>query len=321
MRDLLRTRPFMFALVLAVGLLVANVLIAPSFAKPGNWPVELATLAPFALLAMASTPSIVSGGGGLDISVGPLSIVVNAILVCWLLPHAGIGSPVVAILLLLAFGAAVGAINGLLVAVFRYQPVIATLCAFFVLAGVAMKISPTPQSVTDVAWLSDLADQVGPIPGALILLAIPVVIWLVLSRTSFHRVLYAVGGNDATAYSAGVNVAAVRVAAYALGGLFAAVAGIALTALVLSTQTTSVASYTLVALAAVALGGTPLGGGRGGLLGSILGAVCIYEMQTALSALGVSSSWNQVVYGGLLVVGVLVGARLQRAPVAKVAVA
>jgi ribose transport system permease protein len=321
MRELLRTRPFMFALVLAVALLVANVLIAPSFAKPGNWPVELATLAPFALLAMASTPSIVSGGGGLDISVGPLSIVVNAILVCWLLPHAGIGSPVVAILLLLAFGAAVGAINGLLVAVFRYQPVIATLCAFFVLAGVAMKISPTPQSVTDVAWLSDLADQVGPIPGALILFAIPVVIWLVLSRTSFHRVLYAVGGNDATAYSAGVNVAAVRVAAYALGGLFAAVAGIALTALVLSTQTASVASYTLVALAAVALGGTPLGGGRGGLLGSILGAICIYEMQTALSALGVSSSWNQVVYGGLLVVGVLVGARLQRVAVPKVAVA
>jgi ribose transport system permease protein len=321
MRELLRTRPFMFALVLAVVLLVANVIIASSFAKPGNWPVELATLAPFALVAMASTPAIISGGGGLDISVGPLSIVVNAILVCWLLPHAGIGSPVVAILLLLAFGAAVGAINGVLVAVFRYQPVIATLCAFFVLAGVAMKISPTPQSVTDVDWLSNLADQVGPIPGALILMAIPVAIWLVLSRTSFHRVLYAVGGNDATAYSAGVNVAAVRIAAYALGGLFAAVAGIALTALVLSTQTASVASYTLVALAAVALGGTPLGGGRGGLLGSILGAICIYEMQTALSALGVSSSWNQVVYGGLLVVGVLVGARLQRAPVAKVAVA
>ncbi len=321
MRELLRTRPFMFALVLAVVLLAANVIIESNFVKPGNWAVELATLAPFALVAMASTPAIVSGGGGLDISVGPLSIVVNAILVCWLLPHAGIGSPVVAILLLLAFGAAVGAINGVLVAVLRYQPVIATLCSFFVLAGVAMKISPTPKSVTGVDWLGNLADQVGPIPGALILMAIPVVIWLALSRTSFHRVLYAVGGNDATAYSAGVNVARVRIAAYALGGLFAAVAGISLTALVLSTQTASVASYTLVALAAVALGGTPLGGGRGGLLGSILGATCIYLMQTALSALGVSSSWNQVVYGGLLVVGVIVGARLQRVAVPKVAVA
>ncbi|UGS36163.1 ABC transporter permease [Capillimicrobium parvum] len=317
MRELLRTRPFMFALVFAVVLCAVNVVAEPSFAEPGNWPAQLATLAPFALIAMASTPSIVSGGGGLDISVGPLSIVVNVVLVSWLLPHAGLGSPVVAILILLAIGAGVGAINGALVAIFRYQPVIATLCAFFVLAGIALKIAPSPRTVTDVQWLSSLGDQVGPIPGALILMAIPAAIWLALSRTSFHRVLYAVGGNDATAYSAGVDVVAVRIAAYALGGLFAAVAGIALTALVLSTQTAGVASYTLIALAAVALGGTPLGGGRGGLLGSVLGAVCIYELQTALSALGVAASWNQVVYGGLLVVGVLVGARLQAAPVAK----
>jgi ribose transport system permease protein len=320
-RELLRTRPFMFALVLAAALFAVNVIAEPSFAEPGNWPEQLATFAPFALIAMASTPSIVSGGGGLDISVGPLSIVVNVVLVSWLIPHAGLGSLAVAILILLAIGAGVGAINGILVAVFRYQPVIATLCAFFVLAGVALKIAPAPRTVGDVQWLTSLGDQVGPIPGALILMAIPVAIWLVLSRTSFHRVLYAVGGNDATAYSAGVNVVAVRIAAYALGGLFAAVAGIALTALVLSTQTQSFAAYTLIALAAVALGGTPLGGGRGGLLGSILGAVCIYEMQTALSALGVSASWNQVVYGGLLVVGVLVGARLQAAPVRRVATA
>jgi len=210
-------------------------------------------------------------------------------------------------------GAAIGAINGVLVAVLRYQPVIATLCSFFVLSGIALKIGATPKNVTGVHWLAELGDKVGPIPGALVLMAIPVVLWLVLSRTSFHRVLYAVGGNDATAFSAGVNVAAVRIAAYSLGGLFAAVAGVALTALVLSTQASAVASYTLVALAAVALGGTPMGGGRGGLLGSILGAVCIYELQTALSALGVSASWNQFVYGGLLVVGVVVGARLQAA--------
>ena len=99
MGELLRTRPFMFALVLAVVLFAVNVIAEPSFAEPGNWPEQLATLAPFALIAMASTPSIVSGGGGLDISVGPLSIVVNVVLVSWLIPHAGLGSPVVAILI------------------------------------------------------------------------------------------------------------------------------------------------------------------------------------------------------------------------------
>ena len=140
-------------------------------------------------------------------------------------------------------------------------------------------------------------------------MAIPLVIWFALSRTAFHRNLYAVGGNDATAFSTGVNVTATRVIAYALGGMFAAVGGIALTALVQTTQTTAVTQYTLIALAAVALGGTSFAGGRGGLIASLLGALCIYLLQTLLGAVGVSATWLDVVYGGLLVVGVVVGAR------------
>lgn len=310
-RELLQTKLYMFALLLAILLLVANLIAEPNFGKPSNWPEQLATLAPFALLAMASTPSILSGGGGVDISVGPLAIVINTMLVVWFLPHSGLDSAFVAIPLLLLIGAGVGAINGVLVAVLRYQPVIATLCGFFVLAGVASTIAKSPESVQNVQWLQDLGNQVGPIPGALILMGIPVAVWLILSRTSFHRGLYAVGGNDTTAYSSGVNVTAIRIIAYALGGMFAATAGIALTAVVSSTQAGNVGLYTLVALAAVALGGTPLGGGRGGLLGSVLGAACIYELQTLLSALSVSATYNQAVYGALLVVGVVVGARLQ----------
>ncbi len=318
---LLRTRYFMFALLLAVLLLVANVIAEPHFGKPSNWPSELAALAPFALVAMASTPSIVSGGGGLDISVGPLVVLVNVVLTISLLA-GGQGSVWVDLPILLALGAAVGAINGTLVAVFRYQPVIATLCMFFVLSGISLKVGATPKAAVAGNWTADLGDKVfGFLPGALVLLAIPVVIWFVLSRTSFHRNLYAVGGNDATAYSAGVNVTAVRIVAYAVGGLFAAVGGIALTALVQTSQAGSSAQYTLIALAAVALGGTPLGGGRGGLLGSALGASCIYLMQTLLSALNVPQTWLQVVYGGLLIIGVVVGARISSSRPSKVATA
>jgi ribose transport system permease protein len=306
----LRRRPWLFAALLAIGLLIANVIAEPNFGKPGNWTVELATLAPFAIVAMASTPAIVSGGGGLDISIGPIAVLANVILVEWLLPHAGLDSAWVGIPLLMLIGAAIGTINGTLVAVLRYQPVIATLCTFFVLAGVVQKISPSPKSPAAGNWTADLADQIIGIPGALLLIAIPLVIWFVLSRTAYHRNLYAVGGNDATAFSAGINVTVTRVIAYALGGAFAAVAGIALTALVQSTQTASFASYTLVALAAVALGGTQLGGGRGGLIASLLGAICIYFMQTLLGAVGVSSSWLNFVYGAMLVAGVVVGAKL-----------
>jgi ribose transport system permease protein len=306
----LRRRPWLFAAALALGLLLANVIADPNFGKPDNWPAQLATLAPFAIVALASTPSILSGGGGLDISVGPIAVLANVIMIEWFLPNGGLDTAWVAIPLLMLIGAAIGAFNGTLVAVFRYQPVIATLCTFFVLAGVVQKIAPSPKSPAGGNWTVDFADTVGPVPGALILMAIPLAIWFALSRTAFHRNLYATGGNDATAFSAGVNVTATRIIAYALGGAFAAVAGIALTALVQSTQTAMFAQYTLIALAAVALGGTQLGGGRGGMLASLLGAACIYEMQTLLSAVGVSSSWLEFVYGVMLVAGVVVGAKL-----------
>jgi ribose transport system permease protein len=309
MRDTLRTRPFGFALLLSLALLAANVIAEPSFGDPSNWPQELASFAPLAIVAMASTPSILSGGGGLDLSVGPLAIFCNILLVHKFFPGS-IDSGWEAVPLLLAIGAAVGAANGVLVTVLRYQPVIATLCTFFILIGINFKTGATPRPTPEGNWTTNLGDQVGFFPGALILILVPALVWLVLSRTSYHRQLYAVGGNDATAFSAGVNVNATRIVAYALGGLFAAIAGIALTALVQSSQAASSAQYTLIALAGVALGGTVLGGGRGGLLGSALGAFAIYLMQTFLSAVNVPPTWNSVVYGGMLVAGVIVGARL-----------
>jgi ribose transport system permease protein len=304
----LRNHPWAFAALLALALLIANVIAQPNFGKPGNWPEELATLAPFAIVAMASTPSILSRG--LDISIGPMSVLANVILIEWLLPHPGLSSAWVAIPLLLLIGAAVGAINGVLVTLLRYQPVIATLCTFFVLAGVIAKIAPNPKSAAPTGWLNHLGDKVGPIPGGLILIAAPLAIWLALSRTAYHRNLYATGGNDVSAFSAGIDVNLTRIVAYGLGGAFASIAGIALTALVQSTQSAGFAQYTLVALAAVALGGTQLSGGRGGLVASLLGAACIYLMQTLLGAVGVSSSWLNFVYGALLVTGVVVGAKL-----------
>src|SRR5262249_53656246 len=219
-----------------------------------NWPTELAALARFAIVAMASTPSILSGGGGLDISVGPVAVLANAVLIEWLLPHAGLSSAWVAVPLLLAMGAAIGAINGTLVGVFRYQPVIATLCAFFVLTGVVQKVAPNPSAARHVAWLTNLGDSVGPIPAALILIGVPLLLWTTMRRSAYYRNLYSVGGNDATAFSAGVNVTGTRIIAYAMGGSIAAVAGIALAALLQSTQAGASGQYTLIALAAVALG-------------------------------------------------------------------
>ena len=317
--SILRSRPYMFAAILSFVLLIANIIAEPSFGDPDNIPQQLATLSPFVLAAMASTPSIISGGGGLDISIGPLLTFINIVMVVWLVPH-GMGDVFIALPLLLLIGAAIGAINGLLVAVLRYQPVIATLCMFFVLIGVNEKIADQPKHAAD-NFTNDLTGTFLHIPLALALPVFIALVWWGLSRTPYHRALYATGASDTTAYSAGIDIRKTRVIAYALGGMFAACAGIALTGLVQQADAAVSLQYTLIALAAVALGGTQLGGGRGGLIGSTLGACAIYLLQTLLSALHVAPTWLNVVYGGLLIIGVVVGAKSAAAPARKAATA
>lgn len=305
-----RARPWLFAAALSLTLLIANVVAEPNFGDPANWPQQLATLAPLALIAFASTPAIVAGGGGLDLSIGPLAVFVNVLLVQELLPGA-LHSPVASIPILLAVGLVVGAANGILVAQFRYVPVIATICTLFILTGMALKLGADSRS-PGANWTTDLADTVGPVPGALILLAAPVAVWAAARRIGYHRALYAVGANDVSAYSAGVDVARVRIVAYALGGLFAAVAGLAMTALVQSSQSGTIPFYILAGLTAVALGGVPLSGSRGGLTGAFFGACSLYLIQSLLGSLNVAANWVNVVYGLMLLVSILLGAAALR---------
>jgi ribose transport system permease protein len=307
-----RQQPITFALVLAVLLLAANVGYVPAFVSPGQISPELGTLAPFMLAAMASTPAILAGGGGIDLSVAPLMGLSNILLVVTLMPH-GLGSPWAAIPILLVIGGLIGTVNGALIAIVRFPPVIATLGVYFILGGIDLALAPNPVS-TAKNWTNNLAVTVDGIPGALFTAGIALLVWWAVRRTPYHRVLLAVGGDDVAAYSAGVNVAKVRIAAYALGGMIAALAGIALTGTIQSADVTVWPQYVLIALAAVALGGTALSGGSGGFAGSALGATCVFLVQNLISAAGVSVFYLQVAYGVVLLVAVVLGSRLARKP-------
>lgn len=129
--------------------------------------------------------------------------------------------------------------------------------------------------------------------------------WLALAQIGYLKKLYLVGSDDVATFSAGINVVAVRLTAYVIGGVFAALAGIALTAVIQTSQATLAGTYSLIALAAVSLGGTSLAGGRGGLRGSFLGATAIFLLQELLGGAGVPVSYVQFTYGLLLVVGVI----------------
>lgn len=299
-------RPYAFALLLTIVLIIVNILVSPSFLSVERLPGTLATLAPFVLVGFASTPSILSGG--IDISVGPLATFINCLFIAILIP-LGLGEWPLAIPILLAVAAGIGAINGVLVAVVRLHPVVATTGMLFLLIGLSLTIAPNPVAASD-NWSEPLAGAIGFVPGALITMAVAALIWFGLKRTAYIRNMLATGESDVSAYGSGVNVTAVRIIGYAVGGLFAGIAGIALSALLQSSQSSLATTYALLGLAAAVLGGTNLGGGRGGLVGTFFGAVSIYLLQQLLTASGVAPSLIQFAYGLVLVVGVVLGATL-----------
>jgi ribose transport system permease protein len=297
--EILLKRPSAFVTVLFAGLLVANLITIPQFVSPHNLAGTLAVAAPFVLAAIASTLPVLSGGGGIDLSVGPLLGFSNVLFIGWLMPH-GYAGPETAIPFLLLLGAGVGLINGLLVAVLRLQPIVATLGTYLVLGGLSLRVMPQPIGEAP-SWIVRFDGSFAGVPGALILVAFPVAVWVLLRRTAYAKALYSVGGDERAAFTAGIDLRLVRIVSYVLAGIFAAVAGLALTALIQSGDPTIGTQYTLIAIAAVALGGTSLAGGRGGLTGSILGALTIFLIQNFLSAINVSALWLQVVYGAILV--------------------
>jgi ribose transport system permease protein len=313
-RAVLRANSYLFALVLAIGFFIANVVYLPQFVAVSNWDTNLLTFAPFAILAMASTPAVLTGSGGLDLSVAPLANLVNVVLVTVLLTNSNLSSAWVAVPIVLALSTTVGLFNGVLVGILRYPPVVATVGMLLLLGGVTLRVESLPVPANE-PWILELAGNLGPIPWGLVMIAVPFGFWALLRLTPFYRTLYMVGGNAATAYSAGVNVTLVRILAYGIGGLFAGVAGIALTALVQTSDPNVGLQYSLIAFAAVALGGTPIGvGGRGGVIGSLLGAAVIYLLQNLLLVSGVSNVWLQVLYGLLLIGGAVAGAKLTAPP-------
>jgi ribose transport system permease protein len=306
-------RPIVVAVVLGISLFIANLIVLPRFVASGQLTPTLGTLAPFALAGMASTPAFLSGGGGIDLSIAPVMGLINILLVTKLL-GTPFGTPALAVPILLSVGAGIGALNGVLISRLRFPPVIATLGMFFVISGVNLQLAPNPVTTT-AHWTADLAGSDGPIPGAVLTVGAPLLLWFGLRRTAFVESLLAVGDRDATAFSAGVRVDTVRIAAYALGGLVAAIGGIALTGLIRSADANTFNDYVLLALAAVALGGTNLAGGRGGLLASAVGATCIFLLNNLLAALHVSAQLIQVAYGGALLLAVVLGGLLNRRPV------
>ena len=241
--------------------------------------------------------------GGIDLSVG--AVVAFAGLLA-----AGLQAYVpwpVAILVALAMGLLVGAVNGVLVARFKLQPFIATLATMGSLRGLLYMYSETPQYPADPLFRSLLGGGfIGPlpVPTLLFLIALPVV-WFYLSHTVSGRAVYAIGVNPEAVRLAGINVRRHVTAAYVASGFLAALAGVLLASRVGVAQPSVGVGYELDAIAAVVIGGGILGGGGGTVIGVLGGVVALAAVDNVLNLFNVESYYQQFLKGMIILVAVL----------------
>nr|WP_227467900.1 ABC transporter permease [Nocardioides lijunqiniae] len=269
----------------------------------GGWKLVLVYASPLVLLAMAQAPVVLSGGGGLDLSVGPTAGLVSVVIAAVLIPR-DLSVAWLVIVAAILTGAAAGAVNATLVTLVRIPPIIATLATYLVFAGLATQVLGAPTGFLP-EWMSWFTSVDGVLPNVLYVILGVGLVWLLLTRTAYWRNLLMVGSNDRAAYTAGVNVTAVRFLAYLLTGVMAGVAGLVLTAVLGGADSTVGPTYTLQAIAAVALGGLSLAGGRGGLFGAAVGAVLLFLIQNYLTLTEASSFELRMAYGVVLIVAIV----------------
>lgn len=294
------------SLVGLIVLMAAVSLYSPNFLTVDNLLNILRQTSINAIIAMGMTFVILTAG--IDLSVGSVLAFTGAVCASLVAADANIWIVLPATL---ALGAALGAANGVVIAIGGVQPFIATLVSMTVLRGATLVY-------TDGRPITTASDPFWAIGGEYVLgIPVPVLIaafafivcWFVLSHVRFGRYVYAVGGNEQVTRLAGINVTGVKIAVYAVSGLLAALAGIILTARLESAQPTAGTAYELDAIAAVVLGGTSLMGGRGFIFGTLIGALIIGVLNNALNLMEVSSYYQMIAKGAVILLAVLIDSR------------
>jgi len=314
MTRLLRSRELSVAAVLIVlGLLMLLTDVRAAFYSPRNLQNILQQVALLSLFAIGETIVIITGG--IDLSLGSL-IAFAGMLVALFVTKLGAGliaGPAVALAVALALlaGLAIGFVHAALIHRLALPPFVVTLASLLILRSQSLVLNhQLPISLSDYPSLLALSQGWSPL---LILAGVAVVTHVLLTRMRIGRYLYAVGSNEQATLLSGVNVFKVKLFAYGASGLLGALAGILWAAYGGQGDPLAGSGYELDAVAAAVVGGASLTGGRGSVIGTILGAVLL---QTILSSINLTLSspdiWRGTVVGGVLLFAVLVTAFQQR---------
>ncbi len=300
-------------LIIVVG--AAVYLRNPLFLSPINLGNTANLIGLFGLFAIGQGFVIMTGG--IDLSVGSTMALLGVLFVD-MIGRFGIPWPV-AILLTLLLGVLIGLAHGILITKLKMQPFVVTLCGLLIYRGIARGYTgeatagfPFGASYPELEWLT-VGRSFGIPHSFYAMLVIGLAAWFVLHRSVFGRHLYAVGKNEEAARYSGVNTQFVIIAAYVTCAVLASVAAIYFAMFTKSVQPSSHGNfYELYAIAAAVLGGFSLRGGEGSIIGVILGAVLLQELQNLVNLLGIPSSLNFAVMGGVILAGVLADQQFNR---------
>lgn len=291
-------------IVIFVALFIFTKILRPAYG------LDALAIASLPVAFAAAGQAIVVISGGIDLSIGSVMALTNVIAASLLATYPELSVPVVIVVMLI--GLLIGAVNGVLVVVSRVPDIVVTLAMLFVWAGVALLVLGTPGGAS-TPWLREISSGtlgIDLIPRALVVLLVIVgVIWIPLRRSRLGLSIYAIGSNQLAAFRSGVNVQGTRIAAYALAGFFGSLGGLALTAST-GIGTPTPGPYLLLSVAAIVLGGVSLAGGRGGLLGPIVGIYILGIIRADLTFIGMEPAFSTVIQGGIMVIVVMVGAYL-----------
>jgi ribose transport system permease protein len=303
----IQTKELVILAVLVV-LCVVSAIINPNVYKPENLQNTGRLIGIYGIFSLGMMVVIITGG--IDLSVGSvfafLGVILSMALTEWNVP------PFLALIGVIAAGAVIGAINGLLITRVKLQPFVATLCGLLTYRGMArFMANDETKGFGDAAgfeWMRQLASgNIGNCPTPLVLLAITsVIFYLLLHRSVFGRYLFAVGRNEEAARFAGVNVKRVTLLAYVICGV---TVGMATVLFAFYTNSISASShgnfYELYAIAAAVLGGCSLRGGEGTVLGVLLGIALLQILRNLVNLLHVPSSLEFAVMGIVILGGVV----------------
>ncbi len=300
-------------LILVVGAVVT--LLNPRFLLPINISNTSNLVGLFGLSAIGQAFVIITGG--IELSVGSMIALVGVLFIDFIAVE-NVPWPI-AVLLMLGLGLVVGLVHGLLITRLRIQPFVVTLCGLLIYRGVARFYTQDAtagfafgQNFPTLEFLT--AGRIHGVPNSFIAMAIvAVIMWVVLHRSVFGRHLYAVGKNEEAARFSGIRTNRVIVAAYVICGVLTSISAIYFA---MYTRSISPAShgnfYELYAIAAAVLGGFSLRGGEGSIVGVLLGTILLQELQNLVNLLGIPSSLNFAVMGGVILIGVIVDQQWSR---------